>query len=104
MDRGILEVGDKVICLYRKGNFLEGRVHLGYGVITHMSMCGLGPYFYSIKLDRGDKTITVTNMKPHGAVIPYSEEMDDEMRILHDHHMRTILAIEDDYFEKLGGK
>ena len=104
MDREVIEVGDKVICLYRKGNYREGRIHLGYGVVTHMGASDLGPYFYSVKLDRGDKTITVTNSPPYGAVVPYSEEMDDKMRIFHGHHLRLILAIEDDYFENLGGK
>ena len=99
-----IKVGDKVICLYRKDHRAEGRIHLGFGIVTHMSRSGLGPFFYSIELDRRDETIKLINSPPYGAVVPYSKELDDEMSVFHHHHLDVLLAIEDKYFEKLGVK
>jgi len=104
MDKGVVEVGDKVICLYRKGNHSEGRIHLGIGDVIHVGKSDLGPHFYFVKLDRNDEKIITTDSQPYGAIMPYSKELEDKMVDFHNHHLRLIVAIEDDYFEKLGGK
>ncbi|MCK4668166.1 hypothetical protein KAU33_15555 [Candidatus Dependentiae bacterium] len=104
MDKEAIKVGDKVMCLYRKGNHQEGRIHLGFGTVAHMSASKIGPYFYSIKLEREEKTIALIDSQPYGAVVLYNKELADKMIFFHNKHLRLVLAIEDDYFETLGGK
>jgi len=104
MDKEAIKVGDKVICLYRKKRQTEGRIHLGFGVVEHTSRCGLGPYFFSVKLDREDNIIKLINSPPYGSVVPYTKELGDKMITLHNHHLRLVHSIEDDYFENIEGK
>jgi len=100
MERGVFEIGDKVICIYRKDHHQEGRIHEGVGVVTHVGVSDSGPYFYSVKLDIGGNVITLVDTRPFGAIMPYTEKMDKELRIFHDRSLRLILALEDDYFDK----
>ena len=104
MEKEVIEIGDKVICLYRKGNRREGRIHLGIGIVTHMAESGLGSYFYVVKLDRDERKIVTADLPPYGAVVPYSKELEEKMVDFHNYNLRLIIAIEDDYFENLGVK
>ena len=104
MEKEVIEIGDKVICLYRKGNRREGRIHLGIGIVTHMAESGLGSYFYVVKLDRDERKIVTADLPPCGAIMPYSKELEDKMVDIHNHHLRLLIDIEDDYFEKFGVK
>lgn len=104
MDRGVIETGDKVICLYRKGNNQEGRIHFDIGTVIFMNTNDEYSHFYSVKLDKSDEMISILNVKPYGAVVPYSKELEEKMVILHRKRLRLVLAIEDDYFENLEGK
>lgn len=104
MDKEAIKVGDKVICLYRKGNHQEGRIHLGFGTLTHMSVNDEIPHFCTVELEREEKTITLINSQPYSAVVKFNKELSDKMITLHNHHLRLVCAIEDDYFEKIEGK
>lgn len=104
MKKEVIKIGDKVICLYRKSNYQEGRIHLGFGVVEHMSRCALGPYFFSVKLDRESNIIRLIDSPPYGAVVPFTKELSDKMIDLHNHHLRLVLDIEDDYFKSIGEK
>ena len=104
MEKEVIEIGDKVICLYRKGNRREGRIHLGIGDVIHVGTSDLDLHFYFVELDVSEKRIIVTDSPPYGSLVPYSKELEEKMVDFHNYNLRLIVAIEDDYFENLGVK
>ena len=105
MSKTIIDIGDKVICLYRKGSHTEGRIHVGIGVVEHKGNSDLHPVmFYTVRLDISDETVTLVDIKPYGAIIPYDRAKEDELIEFHNYSLRLVLSIEDDYFEKMGLK
>ena len=105
MSKKIIDIGDKVICLYRKGSHTEGRIHVGIGVVEHKGASDLNSIvLYTVRLDINDKKITFGDIKPYGAIIPYDKTKEDELIEFHNYSLRLVLSIEDDYFEKMGLK
>ena len=105
MSKKIIEIGDKVICLYRKGNHTEGRIHVGIGVVEYKGVSDFRSIiFYTVKLDNRDEAVNFIDSEPYGAIIPYDKAKEDELIKFHNHSLRLVIAIEDDYFEQMGFK